>query len=395
MAFTNLIHRFPRPHLCNEPGPTLFSLSFKAALTYLTEQGIEPSFNDDQQLMFGSTLIPQIDRNAGGYQGVDAGGYQLMLYYRSKTNAVPQVSLMEVLNGNIDPEMIRDRIVMLGYTTPQSKDDFYTPFSSGKDDQQKMPGVVVHAQSASQLLSAVLDGRPLIWTWSAPTEIFWIWMWSIFGGILAWYLRHPAIFAGMILLGCVAVYALCFVAFLQGGWLPLIPAVMTFLGTAVGIVSLERFNNSAYGQQVYRKVKTLLRFEIDIDQGKVQEQVAEITESDYFQGLQETARKLRSTSELDQSSRKDWPNEQAVQAWQDHTLGSDKRAKGLDSLINTAADTVTQLPNDPSPAGQSHEQNYWERLSQEIPEQDTKAQFSATNPPSLQRTRVFLPPKEN
>ncbi|MEM7773099.1 MAG: CHASE2 domain-containing protein [Cyanobacteria bacterium P01_A01_bin.37] len=380
---------FPRPHLCNEPGPTLFSLSFRAALTYLTEQGIEPSFNDDQQLMFGNTLIPQIGRNAGGYQGVDAGGYQLMLYYRSKTNAVPQVSLMEVLSGNVDPEMIRDRIVMIGYTTPQSKDDFYTPFSSGKDDQQKMPGVVVHAQSASQLLSAVLDGRPLIWTWSAPTEILWILVWSMFGGILAWYLRHPAIFAFIILLGCVAVYGLCFVAFLQGGWLPLIPAVMTFLGTAVGIVSLERFNNSTYGQQVYRKVKTLLRFEIDIDQGKVQEQVAEITESDYFQGLQETARQLRSTSDSEQSSRKDWPNEQVVQAWQDHTLGSDKRVKELDVLINTDEDTVTQLPNNPSPSGQSNKQNYWEMLAPEMPEQDTKAQLSETNPPPSTKHSLF------
>ncbi|MEM9121311.1 MAG: CHASE2 domain-containing protein [Cyanobacteria bacterium P01_F01_bin.56] len=371
---------FPRPHLCNEPGPTLFSLSFKATLTYLTEQGIEPSFNDDQQLMFGSTLIPQIEANVGGYQGVDAGGYQLMLYYRSKTNAIPQISLMEVLNGDIDPEMIRDRIVMIGYTTPQSKDDFYTPFSSGKDDQQKMPGVVVHAQSASQLLSAVLDGRPLIWTWSAPTEILWIWMWSMLGGILAWYLRHPAIFAFMILLGCVAVYSLCFVAFLQGGWLPLIPAVMTFLGTAVGIVSLDRFNNSAYGQQVYRKVKTFLRLEIDIDHNKVQEQVAEITESDYFQELQETARKLRTTSDSEQSSQEDWPHEQAVQAWQDHALGSDKHAKGLESLLHTTEDAVTQSPSHPSPAGQANEPDDWKTLSQEMQDQDTKAQLSETSP---------------
>lgn len=38
----------------------------------------------------------------------------------------------------------------------------------------------------SQILSAVLDRRPLFWVWSKWEEIIWVFGWSVLGGILAW-----------------------------------------------------------------------------------------------------------------------------------------------------------------------------------------------------------------
>ena len=284
---------FPKQHLCNQPDQTLLSISFRATLQYLESQGVEAAFTADQQLRFGSTLIPQIHPHTGGYQGADTKGYQIMLHYRSEKRAVPTVSLMEVLENKIDPQLIRDRIVFVGYTTPQAKDDFYTPYSVSKDDNQKMPGVIIHAQAASQLISTVLDAQPLIWVWSTPVEVLWILAWSLLGGISGWYLRHPVAFATVILAGCGSLYCLCLVIFFQSGWVPLVPPLLTFIGTAVGVVLLDRFNNSSYGQQVYRKVKNLLNLEIEIDEEKIKEQVSEITETEYFRGLQDTVKRLR------------------------------------------------------------------------------------------------------
>jgi hypothetical protein len=287
--------QFLKQHPCNQSGVTLLSLSFRAALRYLESQGFKADFDEKNQVKFGLQVISQIRPYSGSYQRADTGGYQLMLRYRASKQAVEEVSLTDLLIGKVEEEQIRDRIVFIGYTTPQAKDDFYTPYSVGKEDEQKMPGVIVHAQSTSQILSAVLDDRSLIWVWSNGVEIIWIYTWAIIGGFLGWYFRHPGIFAVIFLGGAAILFGLCWLTFIQGGWVPLVPAGITLLGTAIGVILLDRFNNSAYGKQVYQKVKTFLRLEIEIDENKLQEQVSEITETDYFKDLQDKVKTLRQT----------------------------------------------------------------------------------------------------
>jgi adenylate cyclase len=282
-----------KKHLCNDPNNTLFSFSFNLALTYLRHVKIEPEMTEAGDLKLGSTVLPKFQAGMGGYRKADAGGYQLLMHYRSQDHAAAQVRLTDILNGKVAPELIRDRIVLVGYTTPQAKDDFYTPYSSRKDDLQKMPGVVVHAQSISQILSAVLDHQPLIWVWSFPIEVAWIFAWSLVGGILAWYLRHPLWFSVVSIGISGAIYTISLLVFFQAGWIPVVPAIAAFIITAVGVVLLDRFNNSTYGQTVYKTVKTFLKLEVDIDEEKLEKQVAEITETDYFRDLKDTVKSLR------------------------------------------------------------------------------------------------------
>ncbi len=68
-----------------------------------------------------------------------------MLNYRSARQATEFVTLTDVLTNQVDPELIRDRIIYIGYLTPQAGDDFYTPYSQAQTDDQKMPGVEIHA----------------------------------------------------------------------------------------------------------------------------------------------------------------------------------------------------------------------------------------------------------
>jgi len=289
-------------HLCSQPTTpdnqpnTLLSFGFQLALTYLAEEGIQPELTEADELKLGSTLLPRLQPTTGGYQNADASGYQIMLDYRSANRVALQVSLTDVLTDRVKPELIRDRIILIGYTTPQAKDEFYTPYSAGATDSQKMPGVVVHAQSVSQILSAVLEGRPLLWSWSNAQEGIWIFGWAVVGGAVAWYVRHPLKFGGAIAIAGGIIYGTCFLLFLRGGWIPLVPGAIALNAAAAAVILVDRFNRSTYGQTVYRQVKSFLKLDIEIDQEKLEKQVAEITESDYFQDLQQKARALRSSA---------------------------------------------------------------------------------------------------
>lgn len=281
------------PHLCNQPKTQLFSLALQLAAHYLAAEGITPTVTATGEIRLADTTLPRLNANMGGYHDVDDAGYQMLLNYRSARNAVPQVSLSAVLAGEVPPAQIRDRLVLIGTTTPEAKDEFYTPYSGGLRDSQKMPGVMVHAQSTSQILSAVLDDRPLIWSWPTSLEVLWIVAWGVGGAVFASYVRRPWRFAlgAVVLAG--ALYGLCYGLFLQAGWVPLVPPVFSLALGAAGVVLIDRFNRSEYGQSVYRQVKSFLKLDIEIDEARVGEQVAQITETDYFAQLQQRARDLR------------------------------------------------------------------------------------------------------
>ncbi|NEQ33390.1 MAG: CHASE2 domain-containing protein, partial [Leptolyngbya sp. SIO4C5] len=268
----------PLEHLCNG-SQVLFSFGLQLALKYLQAEGIEAQLTETEAIQLDTVVLDRFRSGMGGYQAVDDNGYQILLNYRSAEQIAPRVTFGQVMAGQVDPELIRDRIVLIGLTTPQAKDEFYTPYSGGLQDQQKMPGVVVHAQSISQILSAVLDDRPLIWTWSTRQEILWIMGWGLMGGVLAWFVRHPLGFSFGLLLLTGLIYGGAWLLFIEGGWIPLVPPLVSLLVAATGVILVDRFSHSSYGQAVYRQVQNLLRLNIEIDTAKVDRQVAEISET--------------------------------------------------------------------------------------------------------------------
>lgn len=282
-------HQIParNQHLCNDPNPEnqIPSLSFQLARLYLESLNIVPELTPQGEVKLGSTVFKRLQPKSGGYHNADVKNYQLMLNYRSGKNSVRQVSLTEIMNGTIDPAWVKDHIVLIGYTAPLVKDSFYTPYSAGEEDSQKMPGVVIHAQNVSQILSAVLNKRPLIWFWSEPSEILWIWGWSLVGGIIAWRFRRPLRFGivGMIALG--VLLSSCYFLFLQAGWIPLVPPLLTLVGTAVGVILTDR----GYTKSIYKGVRGFLKINIAVNQEKKEE----TTEIDYLQEVQQKGQLLK------------------------------------------------------------------------------------------------------
>lgn len=219
-------------------GQQFTSFSLRLALNYLKAENLTARESPQQKgvMQLGDVEFVPLKPNSGGYQQIDAAGYQILLDYRSPKQPARQVAFMDVMQGKIDPTWVKDKVVLIGTTAPSGKDLFYTPFSGGKAGEDLMAGVVVHSQMVSQVLSAVLDGTSPIWVWPEWAELLWIGGWAMVGAGMAWLIRHPVI----LIVGTVGVLGLLagttVVVFLNHGWLPsMTPAIALVLaeGTVV------------------------------------------------------------------------------------------------------------------------------------------------------------------
>jgi CHASE2 domain-containing sensor protein len=189
-------------------------------------------------LQLGKTVFKRVKSWTGSYQNIDAWGHQILLnyrYYRSPQSFAPQVTLSQVLNGQLNPNAVKDKVILIGVTAPSGKDYFLTPYSTSKEFNQQIPGVVVQAQMVSQILSAVLDERSLLWDLPQWGEAVWILGWSLTGAMLACRFQL-SIRLGMLIVALVVLYGLCFALLVQGCWIPLVPAALALLCTSVSVV---------------------------------------------------------------------------------------------------------------------------------------------------------------
>ncbi|HEY9675924.1 MAG TPA: CHASE2 domain-containing protein [Waterburya sp.] len=213
-----------------------YALSAQLAFRYLEAHNIQPEYTSQGLLKLGKVVFQRLKPHSSGYQAIDAWGYQVLLNYRfyhSPQDFVRQVTLTQVLNGQFDPNAVKDRIVIIGVTAPSANDYVATPYA------QKIPGVVLQAQQVSQILSAVLDGRPLLWIWPSWTEALWIWGWSLVGGLLSWRFRMWQRWV-LVLVALGLLYWLSFELFTRGGWVPLVPAALVLVSTSAGVFAYTR-----------------------------------------------------------------------------------------------------------------------------------------------------------
>ncbi len=223
---------------------TPYSFSFQLAQRYLERKGIQPELIQQDQkeyLKLGKVVFKPLLPTAGGYQQADAGGYQILLNYRSSTSLARTVTLSDVLANRLNPSWVKDRIVLIGISASSIDDAFYTPYSSQERRLQKMPGVVVHGQLVSQLLSAVLDGRRLFWFWPEWGEALWIFGWSLTGGILVRVVRHPGqlMLAEGVALGLLL--GISVLMFFESGWVPMVAPTLGLITAGTGVLGYSAY----------------------------------------------------------------------------------------------------------------------------------------------------------
>ena len=221
---------------------TFYAFSARLALAYLAvpKVGLQQRSSNPDLFQLGKTQFSSLETHAGGYQTIDARGYQILLKYRGRAIA-RQVSLSDVLNGSVPPDWVKDKVVLIGTTAASGKDFFSTPYSSASEDTPRMAGVLVHAQMISQLLSAALNGQPLVWFWSEGAEALWIAAWAAIGGILAWSIRQPLVLvlSGTALL--ISLAAIGFSLFLQQGWIPLMAPALAATATGGMVIAYRAY----------------------------------------------------------------------------------------------------------------------------------------------------------
>ncbi|MBW4456525.1 MAG: CHASE2 domain-containing protein [Nostoc indistinguendum CM1-VF10] len=227
----------------SSPCTTPYALSAQLAFRYLEAEGISAKYTKNQELQIGKVVFKRLRSHLGGYQQLDDWGYQVLLNYRSFNSplkAIEQITLKDVLKGAIAPDKVKNRIVLIGITNQSAGDYFPTPYTTKQ--KQEIPGVIVHAQMVSQILSAVLDGRILLWVWPVWSEVLWIFYWSIFGGIVAWRIRNLLLLGLVGITVIMVISTLSFVMLLKGIWIPLIPAVVTLAVTGTSVVVIRNLH---------------------------------------------------------------------------------------------------------------------------------------------------------
>lgn len=234
---------------------TLFSFALQVAGAYLNPLGIQPenSETNPDLITWGKAQFLPLQAYSGGYEKVDASGYQILLNYRSRRDVSQQVTLTQLLNNEINPQWIKDKIVLIGYTAPTKRDLFLTPYSPAEKQNPKMAGVLIHAQMTSQLLSVVLGENQLFWFWSQTGEILWIVVWAVAGGTVAWLVRHPLGLAFSNITMVAIIFGTGYYLFLRNAWIPIgTPALATLTTTAL-VVSYRAYQ-AQYQQQIVMKL---------------------------------------------------------------------------------------------------------------------------------------------
>jgi CHASE2 domain-containing sensor protein len=212
-----------------------YSFALRVALQYLADQGVIPqnSAQHPDALQLSDTIFLSLKPTDGGYQTIDAAGYQIMLGYRSDAAPAQVVSLSEVLAGTVDPAAIRGNVILIGTTAPSAKDLFNTPYSAQSDRQ--MAGVIVHGQMVSQILSATEGQDRLIWFLPNGLETAWIGAWAVVGAGLAWFLRHPVVLALGSVTAIVVLGGVTLLLFINRGWVPLVAPVAALIMADIAV----------------------------------------------------------------------------------------------------------------------------------------------------------------
>ena len=243
-------------------------------------------------LTIAGTLFPPLASNTGGYHNADMGGYQVMLQYQTNNDAIGQVSLTDVLNGEIDPSWFKNKVVLIGTVAPSIKDTFFTPLNAETNSAATTPGVLVHAQAVSQILSVVAGDYGLIWGWSQWQETLWIGAWCFIGGVLTWHIQR---FVLLTLSSAIALFVLIstgWLLFLYGGWIPIVPAVLGFASVVSSTIAYQVFYRTFYDSltSLPNRVSSLKRLQHYLNQRQTPEPMVALLliDLDLFKSVNES-----------------------------------------------------------------------------------------------------------
>jgi CHASE2 domain-containing sensor protein/two-component sensor histidine kinase len=215
-------------------GDYQFSFTIRMAQHYLADEGLilENGLRNPATMRFGKAEIPRFQQHTGGYVWADYGGNQTLINFRAGFTPFSKVTYQALMAGQVDPELLADRIVLIGYSAASAKDVVNVAALAGVNPGL-VPGVDVQAHAISQIVSAALDGRVFLQALPVLPEYFLIIISGLLGAALACgtfrlsfhLLTVVGLSGGLVLLFWGGI--------LVSWWLPIVPVLGTFLLNAV------------------------------------------------------------------------------------------------------------------------------------------------------------------
>ncbi len=252
-----------RRHFMGMPSPRnqgeyKFALPLRLAEIYLQETRgliLENGERDPVAMRFGDTEFPRLFPNSGGYVGTDTGGVQVLLNFRNHPQAFRTLSLQDIETGNVRPEWLRDRIVLIGVIDPIYQIPIQTSAIAGLRPD-RISGVEFHAHAVSQTLSAVLDGRPVLTTLSDGWEYLWIVSWGFVGIAIGHKTRSLVQNGAAVGVAGIVLVAVSYGVVGCGWWLPVVPSLLTLgLGNLVYTTFCEY--DKVLRSRIYERQRTI------------------------------------------------------------------------------------------------------------------------------------------
>jgi len=241
---------------------------------------LDNGIRDPLTMRFGSTEIPRLLNDSGGYVDADVGNPEFLLNFRNGTQPFQIISVDDLKAGKLNPDQFRNRIVIIGITDPLIRYPIPTATTASTNSLQ------IQAHGVSQIISAVLDGRPLIGTWSDSWEYLWIVTW----GILAVVWGRTS-FSNRIKIAGIGLIQILFIGvgyllLVEGWWIPIVPVSLVWLINSLGYTAFYKYD-------------WVLRSRLKEEQRMVEErqqlieQIFNVIHNGPLQTLSSTLRKLR------------------------------------------------------------------------------------------------------
>jgi adenylate cyclase len=214
------------------------SLALRLAMSYLAEEGITPQAGipNPEHIRLGEVTFAPFARNDAFYVDADDAGYQYVLDFKGGASRFKTYSLSDVLQGRVEPNVIKDNVVIFGVNAESVKDEFLTPYDRFAERGQATAGIAVHGYEVSQLLRAALQGDELMRFLSDRYENLWILLWGLVAALVGLMAHSTLKFSLLTVTGLIVLAGSTAIAFVNHWWLPVAPVAIAWI-TSAGLVT--------------------------------------------------------------------------------------------------------------------------------------------------------------
>ncbi len=232
-----------------ESGERFDSFPFRVACTYLKTQGVDTDGipPEPAPFKFGQGRVKPLTPDDGPYVGANTTDTQILLDFKHPEKFT-RYSTSQVLNGQVRPETLRDKIVLIGINASSVFDERVTPLRSSH------PGMEVQSLTILQLLRWALHGEKGLNYPSEWQEEIWMLIWCLLGGMIGYQVRSPWRFVSAISISIFLLGWISHNAFTMGFWIPLATPATAFLPAAALVtsyISYQEYKNRGHLMRLF------------------------------------------------------------------------------------------------------------------------------------------------